>query len=87
MYLDKYEDSIIALKVADISKQPPMLDELKNELIIYELLEELQGLTIPKVLFSGRLESILYCVGMPMCGRVPETLTAQKSYSKWRNNC
>lgn len=78
VYLDKYEDSIIALKVADISKQPAMLDELKNELTIYELLKELQGFTIPKVLFSGRLESILYCVGMSMCGRVPETLTANQ---------
>lgn len=75
VFLDEYDGKIIALKVADISKQPAMLKELKNELTVYEVLKELQGSAIPKVFLSGKLESILYCIGMSMCGRVPETLT------------
>jgi len=76
VYLEAHDDISIALKVADICKQPVMLYQLRNELRVYEQLKELQGSFIPKLLFHGRLESILYCVGMTMCGRVPEALNA-----------
>jgi hypothetical protein len=75
VYLDEYLCQPIALKVSDVSKNPEMLSELLHEVLIYQTLSDLQGESIPEVLFHGYLEGILYCVGFSVCGRVPDIMS------------
>jgi hypothetical protein len=80
VYLDYYESRPIALKTADIAKHQEMLPELLNEVAVYEELSELQGKGIPKLFCHGYLEDVLYCVGISICGSVPEILTEQQKH-------
>lgn len=80
VYLDKYESNPIALKVADIAKNREMLPELLNEILIYGHLATLQGNGIPRILCHGYIESVLYCVGVSVCGSVPLTLNDRQKH-------
>ena len=74
VYLAKYSNMQVALKVADISKQRDLLAELHNEVDFYYEFESLQGHCIPRLLFHGLLEGLLYCVGLSLGGSVPTRL-------------
>jgi hypothetical protein len=78
VYLDSYESRPIALKTADIAKHKEMLAELLNEVAVYDDLSPLQGKGIPKLVCHGYLEDVLYCVGVSVCGSVPEVITEKQ---------
>ena len=78
VYLDYYGSSRIALKVADIAKNEEKLQELLNEVSVYEQLSGLQGNGIPRFFFHGFVEDVLYCVGVSICGTVANEFTEQQ---------
>jgi hypothetical protein len=78
VYLDVYNSKPIALKTADIAKHREMLPEMLNEVSIYEQLHELQGKGIPTFVCHGFVEDVLYCVGVSVCGVVPDTLNEEQ---------
>jgi hypothetical protein len=65
----------LALKAIDLFKHADMIPELENEIEIYECLIDLQGAMIPKLLLHGYWEGGMYCIGLSLCGTVPETLS------------
>ena len=75
VYLEQYENDLVALKVSDVSRHSAMLPELLNEVSIYNNLVDLQGKGIPKLLCHGYIEKVLYCIGLSPCGSVPTTFT------------
>ncbi|KAI8901122.1 hypothetical protein BC833DRAFT_522587 [Globomyces pollinis-pini] len=68
----------VALKSIDLWKQSQMLSELHNEIDIYGLLSDLQGISIPKLILHGYWEGGMYCIGFSLCGTVPKTLTERQ---------
>jgi predicted Ser/Thr protein kinase len=78
VYSDHYGFSRIALKVADIAKHGEMLQELLNEVSVYEQLSVLQGNGIPRFVCHGFVEDVLYCVGVSICGTVANGFTEQQ---------
>jgi hypothetical protein len=57
------------IKVADVSKQPEMREDLDNEAAIYSRLQSLQGRCIPRSLFVGDLwEGLLYGLATEKAG-------------------
>ena len=65
----------LALKAIDLWKQSDMLAEFHNEIEIYRLLSDLQGKAIPKLVLHGYWEGGMYCIGLSLCGSVPQTLS------------
>ena len=65
----------LALKAIDLFKHADMMPEMENEIEIYEHLIDLQGVMIPKLLLHGYWRGGMYCIGLSLCGRVPETLS------------
>lgn len=63
----------VALKFADIWKHPEMLDELRNEAMIYGVLSLLQGIGIPRLKLVGHCQG-LYCIGLTVHGQSPSSL-------------
>lgn len=51
-----------------------MLPELENELMIYNHLNTLQDVCIPKVVLSGHW-SFFFVIGLSLCGSVPTELS------------
>ncbi|KAJ2990477.1 CBL-interacting protein kinase 5, partial [Globomyces sp. JEL0801] len=68
----------VALKSIDLWKQSQMLSELHNEIDIYGLLSDLQGISIPKLILHGYWEGGMYCIGFSLCGTVPKTLSERQ---------
>ena len=64
----------IALKAIDLYKQSEMLDELKREVEVYNQLSDLQGISIPTLVLHGYWEGGMYCIGLSLCGKIPEEL-------------
>ena len=78
VYLDEYESKRIALKISDIAKNKGMLQELQNEVSIYQQLSDLQGNGIPTLYCHGYIECVLYCVGVSLCGTVAQEFTEEQ---------
>jgi serine/threonine protein kinase len=66
----------VAVKLNDVVKMHERVPEILNEVCAYDRLSHLQGTSIPRLLFHGLIEEVLYCIGLSLCGAVPETLTA-----------
>ncbi|KAJ3270884.1 hypothetical protein HDV01_007355 [Terramyces sp. JEL0728] len=71
----------LALKAIDLWKQSHLLPELQNEVQVYNLLFDLQGIGIPQMVLHGYWEGGMYCLGFSMCGNVPQTLTESQKQS------
>ena len=71
----------LALKAIDLWKQSDMLGELQHEVEIYRLLSDLQGKFIPKLVLHGYWEGGMYCIGVSLCGTVPEALSESQKQS------
>jgi serine/threonine protein kinase len=78
--MENYKGMKIALKVGDLKSVP--LEELLNEVAIYQVLEELQGDCIPELLFFGYLEG-LFCIGLSLFGSPPSVLTSTQKNQLW----
>jgi serine/threonine protein kinase len=65
----------LALKAIDLWKLSYMLSELHNEIVMYHILSDLQGVAIPRLVLHGYWEGDMYCIGFSLCGSVPETLS------------
>ena len=62
-----------------------MLSELRNEIEIYRLLSDIQGIIVPKLLLHGYWEGGMYCIGFSLCGSVPGTLSESQKHSLLSN--
>ena len=71
----------LALKGIDLWKQSHMLYELHNEIEVYRILSDLQGIAIPRLVLHGYWEGGMYCIGFSLCGSVPETLSDSQKQS------
>ncbi|KAI9353460.1 hypothetical protein BDR26DRAFT_848591 [Obelidium mucronatum] len=67
----------LAVKFADMWKNPELLAELRNEVAMYRELSVLQGRFIPKVELFGHWAG-LYCIGFSLIGRAPVYLDQQQ---------
>jgi serine/threonine protein kinase len=52
-----------------------MISELHNEIWMYHLLSDLQGISIPRLVLHGYWEGGMYCIWFSLCGTVPESLS------------
>jgi tRNA A-37 threonylcarbamoyl transferase component Bud32 len=48
-----YYDEIVALKICDVYDNPKGLDQILHKVDVYNQLQDLQGVIIPKLVFSG----------------------------------
>ncbi|KAJ1500795.1 Serine/threonine-protein kinase pkn5 [Coelomomyces lativittatus] len=71
----------LALKAIDLWKQPNMLAELQHEIQIYQMLSDMQGKSIPRLVLHGYWEGGLYCIGFSLCGTVPDALSKSQKES------
>jgi serine/threonine protein kinase len=71
----------LALKGIDLWKQHDMLAELQHEVQIYQMLSDLQGKSIPRLVSYGYWEGGLYCIGFSLCGSVPKALSESQKQS------
>lgn len=55
-----------------------MLPELQNEVSVYKQLSELQGNGVPRFFCHGFIEDALFCVGVSICGTVPNGFTEKQ---------
>ncbi|CAG8605440.1 16367_t:CDS:1 [Funneliformis mosseae] len=58
----------IALKCADLSKTPHVLKEMQQEVNIYKILSDIQGIHIPNLLCYGFYGGMYYAIGMTLVG-------------------
>jgi predicted Ser/Thr protein kinase len=58
----------VALKVVDLWKAPSLHDVLKHEIDVYQQLHHLQGVYIPRLVWSGFLGSKLYGLATTIVG-------------------
>jgi hypothetical protein len=69
----------VALKHADVWKDPELLMELQNEVQIYQALSDLQGSYIPQLKFYGHWEGS-YCIGFTHVGKNPISLNSTQKH-------
>ncbi len=70
----------MALKVADISHHPELLEELENEVSVYQRLQSLQGKCIPKLLAQGRFGGAMFFgIGTSLLGPVAPLTSENRS--------
>ncbi|GJJ78401.1 hypothetical protein EMPS_10760 [Entomortierella parvispora] len=62
-----WQDQPVALKVCDLYKHPDYEDEMLTEVTVYQVLESLQGVYIPRLLFAG-YDGGMFAVAMEMAG-------------------
>ena len=79
VYADEWNSQAIALKTANIVKHPEKLDELRHERAVYDILVELQGHGIPKLVCHGYIEGLIFGLGFSWCGRVPDRLDQRQA--------
>jgi predicted Ser/Thr protein kinase len=68
--LCEFNEEMIALKCTDLWKSPPyILEEMQNEVEIYEILSDIQGEYIPKLVCYGYYEDgMCYVIGTTLVG-------------------
>lgn len=68
----------MALKLVDAYKKPDLVKELHHEADMYRSLGKLQGVYIPKLVWSGTVEGIFEGIGIsPIC-TVPSSLSSKQ---------
>ncbi len=78
--LEKFGDQDMALKFIEMPKNPGLVQEMVNEVLMYHRLVDLQGNGIPGLLCHGLIGSWEYYIGVSVCGIVPASSTiAQKT--------
>uniref|UniRef100_A0A1D1Y2D2 Serine/threonine-protein kinase grp n=1 Tax=Anthurium amnicola TaxID=1678845 RepID=A0A1D1Y2D2_9ARAE len=66
--LCEFRGNTIALKCADLSKTPHVLKEMQQEVNIYRILSDIQGIHIPNLLCYGFYGGMYYAIGMTLVG-------------------
>jgi len=64
-----FEGQSVAIKILDIVKNPNLLSEMENELLIYQTLSDLQGQVIPKIKCYGDLWGMFRMIIMEPIGK------------------
>jgi Protein kinase domain len=68
----------MALKLVDAYKNPDLVKELHHEADVYRCLDKLQGVYIPKLVWSGTVEGIFEGIGISPIGTVPSSLSSKQ---------
>ena len=66
--LCEFRGNTIALKCADLSKTPHVLKEMQQEVSIYKILSDIQGIHIPSLLCYGFYGGMYNAIGMTLVG-------------------
>jgi predicted Ser/Thr protein kinase len=66
--LCEFRGNTIALKCTDLSKNPHVLEEMQQEVNIYKILSDIQGIHIPNLLCYGFYGGMYYAIGMTLVG-------------------